>query len=1045
MELKETRKKSRRSLSSDSIDSIGRQLGGDDYSEAKDDDSLPLSTTYNDDAAMEEISPRSAEDATAENCETEDTKETEEIPLSPVEEHVEECSAEPVEEASILSSAHKIHGDNYIQIQEVTEGDRTQNTSSDIMITDSTDQGDVDGEDFRDTTDNLTEDQQTQASAQKKRKKRTPSILKDLEIPQLEKGENEQQSATESNVEENGAVKVYQSSRTAAKVAKSKISGGKSTASRITESATTSGAKLAKKSKENKEAVTTEEVKWIQCDECSKWRSIPPSTGIDIDSLPEKWFCYMNTWDEARNKCDVPEEDYQAVDPLAVIPGDELGGEIPQQQQQQQQRQQQQQLQQQHQQQQQQVVIERTLNSAVKNRANKEKRAKKAVANDGEFQAEDRERDRDRKEKDLIASARKKERMFSSASKTASASKTNLLSEASLMSGDVVPAAAVSWVQCNRCKKWRKAPDVENLPDKWFCSLNNWAPQFASCSVKQEDDETTNEQTIHSIPYGGGVGAGGKGKRANAVGMTPSVSSSAIPSLLAIGPNGSIVKKMNWVQCERKGCKKWRKVPPNIDIDSLPEKWYCEMNTWNLDSASCEVPEDSDSEAENADNNRNSSGSGGSTLILSNPKGPTALSYRRIIFGNDGKIKSCFSDKNKNGYGLFSSIKQQKQTANQQSNDEFVEPLKKISYWWSSSYIGEVNQQHELMKNEQKPEVGLLEENNASSFFLLNTIRRIHHLDVIAPIPQPKSSFPLKVSKSWELLQSLPLLTRLKGECTVIRSCFVSHNSSSMSLSTLMSYLKKCSFLHVIVEACREFMSFSSLKDTLHRLEENDEVDIAFSTATNEMIITILQPLTTLKSMISSKSMVFNRKINKPMYSSKWLKQGIPLKMRKFFLRKESSSSTSSDAVAAHHLHIPHQHHHQQSQHHHHHRGGGSSFRPNPSNISEIREESDQGEEEEDDEGEGGGYESRLVYHHHEVQGPHDKSEQATATDNGVDPLALEKLEFEREDDSPPQDEEQELQDIHPEEDNTMTQLEKGKHFVPHVLLPFMEREDPEE
>jgi hypothetical protein len=1024
-ELKETRKKSRRSLSSDSIDSLGRQLVGDDYSETKDDDSLPLSAPYNDDAIVDEVSPRSTEDGVPEISLVEENVESEEAPLPPVEEPFQEVITEP-EVSNILSNAHdERDSDDNAQIQEVTEEEPpTQNTAPDIMMTESMDQGDVDGEDFRDITDPLTEDSQNQASAHKKRKKRTPSILKDLEIPI--KGENEQQSAIEGNAEENGGVKVYQSSRTAAKVAKSKISGGKSNATRITESGTTSGTKSAKKSKENKEAITTEEVKWIQCDECSKWRSIPPSTGIDIDSLPEKWFCYMNTWDEARNKCEVPEESYQTVEPVAVIPEVEQTGEIMQQQQ---------------------VMAEKSLNTAVKSRVNKEKRVKKPVSTiEGESQGEDRERERDRKEKDMMASARKKERMLSSTSKASSASKTNLMLEASLMSGDAIPAAAVSWVQCNRCKKWRKAPDVENLPDKWFCSLNTWAPLFASCSVKQEDDETTNEQTIHSIPYGGGGGAGGKGKRANAVGMTPSVSSSAIPSLLAIGPNGSIVKKMNWVQCERKGCKKWRKVPPNIDIDSLPEKWYCEMNIWNLDSASCEVPEDSDSEAENAENNRNNSGgSGGSTLILSNPKGPTALSYRRIIFGNDGKSKSCFSDKNKNGYGLYSFIKQQKQSFNQQqTNDEFVEPLKKITYWWSSSYFGEMDQQYEGMKKDQnEPKEGkegdLLEESNSSSFFLLNTIRRIHNLDMISPIPQPKSSFPLKISKSWQLLQSLPLLIRLKGECTVIRSCFLSHNSSSMSLSTLMSYLKKCSFLHAIIDACREYMSFTSLKDTLHRLEENDEIDIAFSTSTNEMIITILQPLTTLKSMISSKSMIFNRKINKPIYSSKWLKQGIPLKMRKFFLKKESSSSSSTaSAITTHHPHIQH-HHPQQS--HHHHRGGGS-FRPNPSNISELREESDQEEEEEEDEG--GGYESRLVYHHHEVQEPQDKSDQATTTDDGADPLAMEKLEFEREDDSPPQDEEQELQGIHPELDNSMMQQEEGNHFVPHVLEPVMERDESE-
>ena len=32
-----------------------------------------------------------------------------------------------------------------------------------------------------------------------------------------------------------------------------------------------------------------------------------------------------------------------------------------------------------------------------------------------------------------------------------------------------------TWVQCDLCDKWRRLPpgeEYENLPDKWFCSMN---------------------------------------------------------------------------------------------------------------------------------------------------------------------------------------------------------------------------------------------------------------------------------------------------------------------------------------------------------------------------------------------------------------------------------------------------------------------------------------------------------------------------------------------------------------------------------------------
>lgn len=48
----------------------------------------------------------------------------------------------------------------------------------------------------------------------------------------------------------------------------------------------------------------------------------------------------------------------------------------------------------------------------------------------------------------------------------------------------------------------------------------------------------------------------------------------------------------NWVQCENPKCLKWRKVPWHVDLDMLPEKFFCIDNVWNISSNSCDAPEE---------------------------------------------------------------------------------------------------------------------------------------------------------------------------------------------------------------------------------------------------------------------------------------------------------------------------------------------------------------------------------------------------------------------------------------------------------------------
>ncbi|KAF5462526.1 hypothetical protein F2P56_018527 [Juglans regia] len=62
---------------------------------------------------------------------------------------------------------------------------------------------------------------------------------------------------------------------------------------------------------------------------------------------------------------------------------------------------------------------------------------------------------------------------------------------------DAVPATGApsiieldTWVQCDRCHKWRLLPfgrSPKELPEKWLCSMLDWLPEMNRCSVTEEE------------------------------------------------------------------------------------------------------------------------------------------------------------------------------------------------------------------------------------------------------------------------------------------------------------------------------------------------------------------------------------------------------------------------------------------------------------------------------------------------------------------------------------------------------------------------------
>ena len=55
-------------------------------------------------------------------------------------------------------------------------------------------------------------------------------------------------------------------------------------------------------------------------------------------------------------------------------------------------------------------------------------------------------------------------------------------------------------------------------------------------------------------------------------------------------PEPPKVETLDWVECS--SCGKWRKVPPSIKVESLPEIWTCSQNNWDPSFARCSVPQE---------------------------------------------------------------------------------------------------------------------------------------------------------------------------------------------------------------------------------------------------------------------------------------------------------------------------------------------------------------------------------------------------------------------------------------------------------------------
>jgi len=101
--------------------------------------------------------------------------------------------------------------------------------------------------------------------------------------------------------------------------------------------------------------------------------------------------------------------------------------------------------------------------------------------------------------------------------------------------------------------------------------------EFGSDSASSVEDNCGSGGTFYSSSL--------NGARAGAL-------TCAQAALLAPSDESGRAKQQLWTWVECDACKKWRKLPPSVEAESLPEKWDCTMNRWDPHRATCLAPQE---------------------------------------------------------------------------------------------------------------------------------------------------------------------------------------------------------------------------------------------------------------------------------------------------------------------------------------------------------------------------------------------------------------------------------------------------------------------
>jgi len=365
-------------------------------------------------------------------------------------------------------------------------------------------------------------------------------------------GTNEAASKTSVSVEIPGTSASLRTGRKAAEEAKEKLTVKQKAKLSAKEKEVTpqeSGKKKKKRRREKEaeehgeeetEDVEQNETEWVQCDACKKWRVLPDN--VKASSLPDLWYCRMNIYDPKRSNCEAPEQNMKQI----------LRERKKR-------------------------ARKRAKREAELSEAQHEKPTKKAKLQEEEAVPTTTKK-KSKHEKSLAAGGNAPRSISPKPAKSAKSSGAKS-KESVTETKKAVTEAKRSNVDGN--KKSKSIAEEKPAPADPGSDTQKEIKKKSKKS-KKESQDTSESQDADVADSKKSSRKRGRPSRAQPSSSTQPVCTPA---------NGNEDEdNVEWVQCDK--CEKWRKLPPDISADELPDVWNCSMNTWNPSAASCDAAED---------------------------------------------------------------------------------------------------------------------------------------------------------------------------------------------------------------------------------------------------------------------------------------------------------------------------------------------------------------------------------------------------------------------------------------------------------------------
>jgi len=170
--------------------------------------------------------------------------------------------------------------------------------------------------------------------------------------------------------------------------------------------------------------------------------------------------------------------------------------------------------------------------------------------------------------------------------------------EESSIFGQTAGSSNATWVECDKCKKWRRLRgivDAKKLPSKWYCNMNKGDLERSKCSAPEEEYETP------STPESASDMRTRKHMRLWVRRLKSNENYEARLPTMTRGKRRSATthakEPYEWVRCCNPSCGKWRSLLRFMDASTVMEsvkngEWYCVLNTWDEKTASCSAPQE---------------------------------------------------------------------------------------------------------------------------------------------------------------------------------------------------------------------------------------------------------------------------------------------------------------------------------------------------------------------------------------------------------------------------------------------------------------------